>query len=136
MHALVSCFAINSLTSPPNNRFIICNSTTNINVSGFFYCYDWKLRSTNHILIFKIPGLYIDQSDTRFSQTQPHPRIRSCIPKIAYSSQHLFNFCKKCISFLIYVFRVLVSNFLKLPVWYVPFEEEIYSYAQYITEAE
>jgi len=33
-------------------------------------------------------------------------------------------------------FSKVVSNFLKLPTWYVPSEEEIYRYAQYITETQ
>ena len=33
-------------------------------------------------------------------------------------------------------FSKVVSNFLKLLTWYVPSEEEIYRYAQYITETQ
>jgi len=35
-----------------------------------------------------------------------------------------------------YHFSKVVSNLLKIPTWYVPSEEEIYRYAEYITETQ
>jgi hypothetical protein len=75
------------------------NSTTNQNVLVFKKnCYGWKFRSTNHNLIFKIPGLTLTNQITDIFKLGVIPASVLAFQKLLAAVSISLAFAKYCIS--------------------------------------
>ena len=82
------------------------------------------MRSTNHKLIFKIPGL------TLTNQIMRHPCICTRFPKIACSSQHRFSLWKK----IVFPFFLCISSSC-LKIWVILTSRSVHNGHKYTAKS-